>query len=167
MRDALEIRIGVCTDEKDSLIRNYHDSIVNLTDDHMLKGYVKNMIKSGLLDDAADFIKEIILNKYDLQEDGEPGDDGLDITVYVGDHDGRLSYTVFVMGVMYENDIRKLIESSILEESIEESKKDFLEYISQPKEIIQKQYSKEAMEQIKQDLIKFISAKLDSAKLQC
>jgi hypothetical protein len=109
--DLLEIEIGVKAEDNGSFTWN-HFVKINSHDDQIV----------NILDDAPDFIKEILLK----EEIDDPLDEGnaLQITIYVGNYYGPLTYVVFIYGGMCENDKRKLIDSSLLEEAMEVAIKD-------------------------------------------
>lgn len=149
-RDALEMQIWIGVDETGSFTWG-NDTIVNLDDDQMMRQYISNMIITGLLDDAPDFIRDILLED---EIEGDDDDKGLHITIYVGEHDDRpLNYVVFIHGKISNDEMYNIVDSSILEEAIEEAKKDYIRYMAKP---IKNKCCSEAIKELKEDIQRYI-----------
>lgn len=118
----MEIEIGVKAEDNGSFTWE-HFVKINSLDDQIV----------NILDDAPDFIREILL-KEEI-DDVLDEDNFLQITIYVGDYDGYLTYVVFIYGRMCENDKRILTDYSLLKEAMEEAIEDCLKDMAEDRKV--------------------------------
>lgn len=118
----MEIEIGVKAEDNGSFTWE-HCVKINSLDDQIV----------NILDDAPDFIREILL-KEEI-DDVLDEDNFLQITIYVGDYDGYLTYVVFIYGRMCENDKRILTDYSLLKEAMEEAIEDCLKDMAEDRKV--------------------------------